>query len=55
MRQNPARDVPLVQGNAKHGEEKARPIIEDGEHGPLKVFHALKGDGSYAGTNQEDR
>ena len=31
--------VPQIQGKAKSGKEKARPIVEDGQDGPLRVFH----------------
>ena len=38
--------VPLIQGKAKHGKEKAKPVIP-GTSGPdMKVYHNLKGDGS---------
>ena len=38
--------VPQIQGKAKHGKERARPII-GGTAGPeLKVYHQLRGDGS---------
>lgn len=43
---NAATPVPEIQGKAKHGNVHVRPIIEDGSNQPLKVFHALKGDGS---------
>lgn len=43
---NDAAPVPELQGAAKHGKEKARPIIEDGARHPHKVFHELRGDGS---------
>ncbi len=43
---NTAPPVPEIQGKAKHGKERARPIIP-GTGGPgLKVYHELKGDGS---------
>ncbi len=38
--------VPLIQGEAKHGKEHVRPILEDGTAYPTKVFHELRGDGS---------
>lgn len=38
--------VPQIQGNARRGKEKARPILEDGAEHSVKVFHELKGDGS---------
>lgn len=43
---NEAGPVPELQGKAKHGKERARPIIP-GTSGPeMKVYHELKGDGS---------
>lgn len=36
--------VPEIGGKAKHGKEKARPIIEGTDE--YKVFHELRGDGS---------
>ncbi len=36
---NDAPPVPEIQGKAKHGNEKARPIIETESKTPLKVFH----------------
>ena len=50
---NEAGPVPLIQGNAKHGKEKARPIIMDGTRHPHKVFHALRGDGSVGDTHAD--
>lgn len=47
---NDASPVPELQGAAKHGKEKARPIIEDGSRHPHKVFHELRGDGSVGNT-----
>ncbi len=41
--------VPLLQGDAKHGKAKARPIIEDGSDYPSKVYHA----GKSAGAEEE--
>ena len=42
--------MPLIQGKAKHGKEKAKPIIP-GTSGPdMKVYHNLKGDGSVGDT-----
>lgn len=38
--------VPLIQGKAKHGKEKAKPIISGTEGPELKVYHQLKGDRS---------
>ena len=43
---NSVAPVPEIQGKAKHGKEKARPIIENGQPYPHQVFHQLKGDGS---------
>lgn len=48
---NDVAPVPEIQGNAKHGHEKARPIIENGDWTPLKVFHELKGDGAVEHVN----
>lgn len=31
--------VPEIQGKARSKKEKARPIVEDGRDGPLRVFH----------------
>ena len=43
---NDQEPVPLIQGKAKHGKEKAKPVIP-GTSGPdMKVYHNLKGDGS---------
>ena len=43
---NDAPPVPEIQGKAKHGKEKAKPIIP-GTGGPdMKFYHKLKGDGS---------
>ena len=43
--------VPEIQGKAKHGKQKANPIIE-GSSGPqMKVYHELKGDGSVGDAN----
>ncbi len=36
---NDAPPVPEIQGKAKHGDEKVRPIIEGENSTPLKVFH----------------
>lgn len=47
---NQAQPVPELQGPAKHGKAKARPIIEDGSPHPQKVYHQLKGDGSVGST-----
>ena len=38
--------MPEIQGKAKHGKERAKPVIP-GTGGPeLKVYHKLRGDGS---------
>ena len=50
---NDAPSVPLIQGKAKRGKEKAKPIIP-GTGGPdMKVYHELKGDGSEGDTSPE--
>ena len=42
--------MPLIQGKAKHGKEKAKPVIP-GTGGPdMKVYHNLKGGGSVGDT-----
>ena len=43
---NDAPPVPEIQGKAKHGKAHVRPIIENGDPSPMKVYHKLKGDGS---------
>ena len=46
---NDAPSVPLIQGKAKRGKEKAKPIIP-GTSGPdMKVYHEWKGDGGETG------
>lgn len=42
--------VPQIQGKAKAGKEKARPLMETSAEHPTKVFHELKGDGSVGNT-----
>ena len=42
--------VPEIQGKAKTGHQRAKPIIPGTAPGDVKVFHALKGDGSAAGA-----
>ena len=42
--------VPEIQGKAKAGHQRAKPIIPGTAPGDVKVFHALKGDGSAAAT-----
>ena len=50
---NDAPPVPLIQGQAKHGKEKAKPVIP-GTGGPdMKVYHELKGDGSVGDASPE--
>ena len=50
---NDAPSVPLIQGKAKRGKGKAKPIIP-GTGGPdMKVYHELKGDGSVGDTSPE--
>ena len=47
---NDQEPVPLIQGKAKHGKEKAKPVIT-GTGGPdMKVYHNLKGDSSVGDT-----
>lgn len=47
---NDQEPVPLIQGKAKHGKEKAKPVIP-GTGGPdMKVYHNLKGGGSVGDT-----
>lgn len=47
---NDQEPVPLIQGKAKHGKEKAKPVIP-GTGGPdMKVYHNLKGDSSVGDT-----
>lgn len=36
--------VPVIQGEAKHGNAKARPIVMDGTRYPHKVFHEPQAD-----------
>lgn len=36
--------VPDLSGKAKHGKQKARPLVADDPR--KKVYHALRGDGS---------
>ena len=43
---NDQEPVPLIQGKAKHGKEKAKPIIPSTGGPDMKVYHNLKGDGS---------
>ena len=50
---NDAPSVPLIQGKAKRGKEKAKPIIP-GTGGPdMKVYHEWKGDGSVGDASPE--
>lgn len=50
---NEVAPVPEIQGKAKHGNAKARPIIAGESYDPLKVYHALKGDGTVGNTKTE--
>ena len=43
---NEAAPVSQIQGKAKHGNNRARPVITDGTVSEYKVYHELKGDGS---------
>ena len=47
---NDQEPVPLIQGKAKHGKEKAKPIIPGTDGANLKVYHNLKGDNSAGDT-----
>ena len=49
---NDQEPVPLIQGKAKHGKEKAKPIIPGTDGADLKVYHNLKGDNSVGDTKQ---
>ena len=50
---NDAPSVPLIQGKAKRGKEKAKPIIP-GTGGPdMEGYHELEGDGSVGDTSPE--
>lgn len=51
---NTTNPVPEIQGKAKHGKEKARPIIEGPLSNPAKVYHQLSGNGS-VGDPYSDR
>ena len=48
---NDQEPVPLIQGKARHGKEKAKPIIPGTGGADLKVYHNLKGDNSAGDTN----
>nr|WP_326183993.1 hypothetical protein [uncultured Oscillibacter sp.] len=48
---NDAGPVPELQGKAKHGKEKAKPIVPGTGGAELKVYHELKGDGSVGDAN----
>ena len=50
---NDAPSVPLIQGKAKRGKEKATPIIPVTGGPDMKVYHELKGDGSVGDTSPE--
>ena len=43
--------VPELQGKAGSGKEKAKPIVPGTTGAGLKVYHALKGDGTVADPN----
>lgn len=43
---NDAPPVPELQGKAKHGKKKARPIVEGDEGSAQKVYHTRKSDSS---------
>lgn len=43
--------VPELQGKAKSGKERAKPIIIPAPGPNMKVYHALKGDGSVGDPN----
>ena len=43
--------VPELQGKARTGKEKAKPIVPGTAGAELKVYHALKDDGSVADPN----
>lgn len=43
---NDVSPVPVIQGKAKHGKERAKPVIPGTDGADLKVYHELKGDGS---------
>jgi len=49
--QNAAPPVPELQGKAKHGKDRAKPIISGTDGPDQKVYHNLKGDGSVGNTN----
>lgn len=46
QQRNNSAPVPLIQGKAKHGKERAKPIIPGTDGPEMKVYHKLKGDGS---------
>lgn len=43
---NDAPPVPELQGKAKHGKQKARPIVAGDGGAQNRVYHERKGDGS---------
>ena len=43
---NETSPVPQIQGKAKSGKERAKPIIAPAPGPNMKVYHKLKGDGS---------
>lgn len=48
---NEVSPVPEIQGKAKHTKKPAKPIISGTQGAELKVYHALKGDGSVGDAN----
>ncbi len=48
---NTAPPVPEIQGKAKSGKSKARPIIAGSGPVDVKVYHELKGDGTVGDAN----
>lgn len=52
---NDQEPVPLIQGKAKHGKEKAKPIIPGTDGADLKVYHNLKGDNTAETQSRNQR
>lgn len=48
---NDAGPVPALQGKAKSGKVKAKPIVPHTSGAEMKVYHQLKGDGSIGDHN----
>lgn len=48
---NDAGPVPELQGKARHGKEKAKPVIPGTSGAELKVYHEWKGDSSAGDAN----